>query len=195
MTPEVLMDSSQASRGFSLLLTLLDPEPETAPVKYIELREKLVRILLWKGCPEVAADSLSDAVLDRIATKLAGGEEVKDLSAYSAGVLRFVWLEYSRKSKEDATDDLPEAALTDDLAEDPDQRLSCLRKCMIEICKSDVDRRLIVGYYDTKTADEKNKEARRILAQALGFSATALRVRACRLRDKLENCINKCVAV
>lgn len=186
------MDSSQASGGFSRLLTLLDAEPEIASARYIELREKLVRILLWKGCPEVAADSLADSVLDRIAVKLDAGEAVSDLAAYASGVLRFVWLEYLRKSKEVASgDDLPEIAVNDEIADDPDNRLACLRSCMVEICRGAVDQRLIVGYYDT-TANEKNKEARRMLAEDLGLSATALRVRACRLRDKLETCINDC---
>lgn len=191
------MVSSPGSRGLSRLLTLLDAEPEAASTKYIELREKLVRILLWKGCPEVSADSLADTILDRVVAKLEADEEIADVGAYAAGVLRFVWLEYSRKNKEDAAgDDLPETPYIPSLEatpDDADRRLACLRTCLDEICRNESDRHLIVGYYDT-TRQHKNKDVRRLLAEKLGLTATALRVRACRLRDKLETCINSCVA-
>jgi hypothetical protein len=52
---------------------------------------------------------------------------------------------------------------------------------------------LVVNYYDTD-AGEKAKNARRRLAGSLGLTLNALKVRACRLRMRLEACINNCVA-
>ena len=51
----------------------------------------------------------------------------------------------------------------------------------------------MIGYYDTDTG-EKAKQARKRLADSLGMTVNALKVRACRLRLKLEACITDCVA-
>jgi hypothetical protein len=50
----------------------------------------------------------------------------------------------------------------------------------------------VLGYYDTD-AGEKTKDARKRLAESLGFTLNVLKVRACRLRMRLEACINDCV--
>jgi hypothetical protein len=51
---------------------------------------------------------------------------------------------------------------------------------------------LIIGYYDLKTG-EKNKDHRKNLAQKLNLTMTTLKVKACRIRERLEKCINECV--
>ena len=70
--------------------------------------------------------------------------------------------------------------------------MRCLRRC-VATKFSDEDKRLVVQYYDTE-ADEKAKNARKRLAESLGMTLNVLKVRACRLRMKLERCINDCVA-
>ena len=190
----ITMVSVPVTTAFSLLLDRLDPEPESASIKYEELRRRIAKILQWKGCPESEADALADISLDRIAEKLSGGTNIENLNAYAAGVVRFVWLEHSRKRMEDAVgDDLPEIAIQPSFTdfEDSDERLACLRKCLAEIAVSYDDRRVIIGYYDNES--DKNKDIRKDLAESLGLSASALRVRACRLRARLEICINDCI--
>ena len=181
--------------AFDRFLACLDPVQEKAAGKYEFLRLKLVKILMWKGCPESQADTLADAALDRVAMKIFGGEQVKNPNAYACEVLRFVWLEHTRKRKEDAVgDELPEIAVEPDLEflNDPDLRLRCLRKCLAEVVPDDNDRMLITGYYDTQTGG-KNKDVRKNLAEKLDLSMTALKVKACRIRNRLEACINECV--
>jgi DNA-directed RNA polymerase specialized sigma24 family protein len=188
------MLSTPTVTSFQLLLSRLDSEPEQAAVKYEELRLRITKILQWKGCPESRAEALADTTIDRIAKKLGDGENIENLNAYAAGVVRFVWLEYCRTEVGDTVDELPETAVQPDLAvfDDVDERVGCLRKCLIEIAPADADRRLIVGYYDTES-NEKNKDVRKMLAESLGLSMSALRVRACRLRARLEMCINDCI--
>ena len=156
---------------------------------------KIVHLLQWRGCAESHADELADRTLDRVAAKLAAGEDVENIHAFAAAVARFIWLEHSRKNKADAVgDDLPEVAVAAavDIADGPDHRMRCLRRCVATKFADD-EKRLVIDYYDTE-AGEKAKAARRRLADSLGLTMTALKVRACRLRSRLEACINECVA-
>jgi hypothetical protein len=50
---------------------------------------------------------------------------------------------------------------------------------------------MILRYY---TGKERVKiESRRALAESLGISMNALSIRACRVRDKIESCVQQCV--
>jgi DNA-directed RNA polymerase specialized sigma24 family protein len=182
--------------SFSLLLAALDPDESRAAEKYETLRYKLVNLLTWRGCSGSDADDLADHTLDRVAAKMAEGEVVENVGAYAASVARFILLEHSRRKREDAVgDDLPEIAVDPDLEilRDRDDRLDCLRECIASTIPNPADQKIIIGYYDTET-NEKNKHARKRLAESLGMSIGALKVKACRLRDKLERCVNDCVA-
>ena len=180
--------------AFHILLDRLDADSTAAAEKYEVLRLKIIHILKWRGCAESHADELADVTLDRVAAKLAAGEVVENLNAFAAAVARFVSLEHSRKNKLDAVgDDLPDVPVDPDLEfDDPDERMKCLRRCFAKTVDDD-DRSLVLGYYDTD-AGEKAKEARRRLADSFGMTMNALKVRACRLRMRLEACINDCVA-
>ncbi len=187
--------SSLTANSFELLLNRLAGDQAVAAEKYEILRLKLIKCLTWKGCPETEADTLADTALDRVAGKLAGGEQIQNLNAYACEVLRFVWLEHIRRHREDAVgeDKMPENFTEPDIEilKDPDLRLRCLRKCLAEVVPNDSDRVLILGYYDAE-AGEKNKEARRNLAVKLNLTMTTLKVKACRIRERLEKCINDC---
>lgn len=182
--------STLTTSSFQLLLDRLDNDP----AKYEELRLRIGQLLRWRGCPESHSDELVDKTFDRVAAKLSSGEQVENIGAFAAAVARFIWLEHSRRNKTDAVgDDLPETPVEPDLEflDDEDARMRCLRRC-VATKLSDEDKRLVVEYYDTD-ADEKAKNARKRLAESLGMTLNALKVRACRLRMKLENCINDCV--
>jgi DNA-directed RNA polymerase specialized sigma24 family protein len=181
--------STLTASSFQLLLDRLDGDPS----KYEDLRMKVTQLLRWRGCQDAHVDDLADAALDRVASKLAAGEQVESIHAFAAGVARFIWLEHSRRHRTDAVgDDLPEVPVEPALPDDPDARLRCLRRCVAKKFDDD-ERRLIVSYYDTE-ADERAKIARKRLAESLDLTLNALKVRACRLRMKLETCINDCVA-
>ena len=181
------------SNAFELLLARLDADSLQAADKYEELRLKLTKFFIWRGCPESQADTLADETLDRVAAKLAQGVEIQSLRAYACETGRYVWLEYRRKYKEDNFgEDTPEIAVEPQFPEDPDLRIACLRSCLVEITNDENDRALILGYYDTENV-EKIKDQRKSLAEKLGLTANTLKVKASRLRDRLEKCINECV--
>jgi DNA-directed RNA polymerase specialized sigma24 family protein len=180
--------------SLNLLLARIDADPSEAAEKYEELRLKLTKCLIWKGCPESQADALVDIILDRIAEKLEKKVEIENLNAYACQVLRFVWLEHRRKNKEDGYEDdkMPEIEVAPIHPEEPDLRLACLRSCLVEIAKDDDERQLIINYYDSDE-EEKDKLRRKSIAERLGIKTNALKVRMFRLREQLEKCINECV--
>ncbi len=183
------------AEAFGLLLVRLDENESVAAGKYEELRLKLIKFFIWqRRCAESEADALADETLDRVSVKLARNIEINNVNAYALEVSRFVWLEHIRRRKEIGYgDDLPEIAVPPETAEESDWRLACLRKCLIEVSQNESERHLIIGYYGAETG-EKNKNQRKNLAEKLGLTMNTLKVKACRLRERLERCINDCAA-
>jgi DNA-directed RNA polymerase specialized sigma24 family protein len=180
--------------SFDQLLAALDADREQAGAKYESLRVRLLKFFEWRNCE--TPEELTDVVFDRIVKKIAEGEKIQNINAYSATVAQFVFKEDCRRrerlfqSIEDnpaienliASDDLSEAIESDDA------RLNCLEKCLAKF--SDENRRLVIAYYDT---DERTMIAtRKRLADAAGVSLNTLRIRVCRLKAKLEDCTIDC---
>ena len=192
------MAAKDAGRGltagaFSILLTRLGPDAEKAGAAYEHLRRALVSFFAWRGAstPEECADE----TLDRLATRLDEGAEVRDLPRFARGIARLVLLEHWRRPdargvplegagsrRQVTTERRPEPADDEALAE-------CLERCLGELAPD--SRALILEYY---LAEGRSRiDTRKRLARALGVSESALRNRAQRLRDQLGRCITGCV--
>jgi RNA polymerase sigma factor (sigma-70 family) len=178
--------------AFDCLLAALDTDRDRASEKYILVRRNLVRFFEGRGC-RFAEDHADDAI-NRVAKKLAEGEEILDLNSYSYGVARMLLLEvYKEKEREEkALKELPSLRLVEnDEAEldEAQERLSCLNDCLDRL--SPDTRQLIVGYYQ---GDKQSRiENRKRLTQSLGIPNQALRSRAGRIREKLEACLLTCL--
>lgn len=183
----------------ALLLTL-DSDRPRAGARYEELRARLTRFFQWKGCLEAA--ELADEVFDRAARRLAEGEELRsgNPASFLQGIARLVHLEHLRKRGKDVP--LPEGdALPADPPEEPSWSQLALRACLAELRPEERD--LILGYYDLEsairpedgetvleTAAEGAKGGRRkLLAERHGLTLNSLRIRAHRLRQRLEACV------
>lgn len=178
--------------GFDKLLKTLDADRDAAGAKYQSLRVRLVKYFEWRSCE--TCEELADTVFDRVIKKLAEGEEIQNINAYSATVAQFVFKEYLRSVShfaENIEENLNIAAENNEITEENEaneMRLSCLDKCLAEF--SDENRRLIIAYYDT---DEKTMiAARKRLSEAINVSLNTLRIRVCRLKLKLEDCTFNC---
>lgn len=173
---------AESQTPFDKLLSRLDPDRERAGQLYEEVRHKLLKFFVWKNCPE--ADVHADDALDRIARKLDEGTEIQNLNAYAYQVARYIVLEQYRQT-------IPEELGTHEpmLPDPPAPRMHCLEKCLTVL--SQPDRDLILAYYEGEGGAkiEKRKE----LSRQLEISTTALKIRACRIRTKLETCINGCM--
>ena len=173
---------AESQTPFDKLLARLDPDRERAGQLYEEMRLKLLKFFMWKNCPE--ADIHADDALDRVARKLDEGTEIQNLNAYAYQVARYIVLEQYRQPAP-ADPGLHEPPSP----EPPPPRMHCLEECLTIL--SLPDRELILAYYEGEGGAkiEKRKE----LAQELEISTTALKIRACRIRTKLETCINGCM--
>jgi len=178
--------SGEALAGF---LACLDADSDRAGAKYESLRLTLMKFFDWRGArfPEECADE----TINRVIRKIDEGETIRDIPTYCHGVARLVLLEKLKgpESRRADFEELPPAALRAPEPEEKDERQECFEWCLNELPLE--SRQLILQYY----SDEKREKiGRRLsLAQRLGIPLNALRSRAQRIRNRLEECIHDCV--
>jgi DNA-directed RNA polymerase specialized sigma24 family protein len=169
---------------FDRLLAWLDPDRERAGKRYEEIRRKLIKFFACRGCPE--GEDLTDETINRVARNVIEIAEnwSGDHILYFYKVAHYVQLEYRRKKPPPA---LPPPARPSDEVE---REHACLEQCMQHLNVS--SRKLVLEYY------QKQKRAkiahRERLAQQLGITLNALRIRACRIRENLYLCVQGCLA-
>jgi DNA-directed RNA polymerase specialized sigma24 family protein len=109
------------------------------------------------------------------------------------GVARLLLLEIlkGRQREQVALNEI--AISSGEVAAEPDdgeERLGCLRRCLGGL--SDDNRLLITEYYEGEKGDKIQK--RKKLVEKLGIPVNTLRMRALRLRDRLQACVEDCLA-
>lgn len=189
---------AMTSGALSRLLEWLDEGDDSGGQKYLEMRRRLVAYFDRKNC--LTAHEYADETLNRVARRLeeAGTIESETPAKYCFITARFVFMEHLRRGA--GKTDVPldetlekQVAITDEAKEQTETRekmLDCLEKCAAKLDPANRD--LIFNYY---LGEEQIKiKNRRALAERLDVSPNALSIRACRIREKLEICINKCVA-
>lgn len=187
--------------AFCRLLSWLDEGADSGGEKYLETRRRLVSYFDRKNC--LAPDELADETLNRVARRLKEEGSTDTTPAhYCFIVARFVFLEYLRRAKQNhlSLDELPASnqarldpealAKQSDNTEIEEKRLDCLERCLQEIGPE--RREIIIRYYH---GEQRAKiENRRALAGELRVTINALSIRACRIRDRLEDCVKKCLS-
>jgi len=177
---------------FSQLLLYLSPDQDQAAEKYEELRRKLIRFFQWRSAP--FPEEHADDVINRLAKQIAAGVSVRNVATYAYEIARLVLLETlkSKDSRRVSLDDANvEVALeTGDDVQEKEIRLACLDDCLESL--PEASHSLILEYYQDDKRDRI--ERRKALANSLGLPREALANRAQRLRDKLQQCVTRCVA-
>lgn len=180
--------TDRVERGFELLIERLDPDVGAASRKYQQLRRRIVRLFEWRGA--WTAEDLADETLTRVARKLGEGARVDgDLEPFARGVARLVFLEFLREQERERRRQSAAPAPPPSAANE-ETHLACLDRCLERIDAE--SRETILGYYSDE--DASRIESRRALAEQLGVSSTALRIRALRIRDRLQSCMEECLA-
>lgn len=181
---------SLTREGFDKLLASLGPDRESAALQYELVRSKLINYFDWRDCP--FPEEHADEAINRVIRKLDEGEQFRDLATYVLGVARMMQLEIARsREKERAAFEQPQIVQTvDEEIEEIDPRVHCLEKCLAALPER--SRELITEYYQGDGGSAKIKK-RKELAGRLGLHLNALRIRACRLRMKLEECMGRCL--
>jgi len=175
--------------AFDKLLLALGGDRDTGSQKYLEIRTNLTRFFEWRGCsfPEDHADE----TFNRIAKKVAEGEEILNPSGYAMGVARLLLLEII-KSRQREQSALTEISNTDEVyvdSDDDESRLTCLRNCLQTL--SPDNRELILEYYQGEKSEKIQN--RKKLLEKLRIPVNTLRMRALRLRERLQGCVEECV--
>jgi RNA polymerase sigma factor (sigma-70 family) len=178
--------------GFVEILDWLDPDREKAAAKYEELRRSLIKIFAHRMCAD--PEGMADEVFERVAEKVhyLRPDYKGDPKLYFYGVARNLGKEYPKTTKSHVSiDDIDPAGgpRPDDEVEEPDHEEECLHLCLDKL--SSENRALILEYYAKER--QKKIDQRKEMAERLGITILALRVRMFRIRGTIETCIEHCM--
>lgn len=174
-----------AQEDFDRLLTWLDDDREQAAQTYEKIRWRLITIFAARGC--ATPEDLADETIDRVARRVS--EITKDYvgepARYFFGVANHVHHEFLKRP--------PIAPVPEEFAvNETDKELihECLEQCLRRL--SDADRQMILLYY----SEEKKAKAdlHRTMAAEMGVTINTLRLRVLRLKEKLQPCVERCLA-
>ncbi len=172
---------------FDRLLNWLNADSERAGSIYEKIRWRLIAILASRGCrfPE----ELADETIDRVARRVVDIQStyVGDKAIYFLGVMNNVHHEYLKQPHGSEP-----AVFNDDPGvkeEAKEMTYECLEKCLHKLAPN--SKQVIEQYY----AEDKQAriDSRKRIARELGISISSLRLRALRIREKLQACIGECL--
>jgi DNA-directed RNA polymerase specialized sigma24 family protein len=175
---------SLTQTAFDSLLSRLDSDRDIAADRYLRMRRDLVRLFEWRGCS--TPDEYADETINRCARKIQEGEEIHDIATYSIGVARMLLREMCRDRYRQSRSlyETPEPCARPAMKSDLEDRIEALR-LSLEALSHD-DRFLILNYYNGDKSDKI--KSRKMLSELLGIGASTLRMRAMRIRERLQLC-------
>jgi DNA-directed RNA polymerase specialized sigma24 family protein len=180
-------------QGLRTLLDRLDCDLHCAAGKYYRLVGILTIFIENRATIDIDSDELARKALDIVAAKLAQGEDIQNVQAYSFGIARNLVSAQRRKSVPDPLDYSLVFSIRDDrqanfeaIAKEVEE--DCRRKCL-ELLPAE-RRDLIVRYYQTSL---RSKHYREELARELSIGVEALCNRISRIKSKLNECYRRCV--
>jgi DNA-directed RNA polymerase specialized sigma24 family protein len=177
--------------AFDKLLLSFGDDRDSGGKKYLEIRTHLTRFFEWRGCP--FPEDHADETINRIAKRVVEGEQIQNPSGYAMGVARLLILEIMKGRQREQVALTEMTNTTSEVVVEPDdgeQRIGCLRRCLGGL--STENRVLITEYYEGEKGDKIQN--RKKLVERLGIPVNTLRMRALRLRDRLQVCVEDCLS-
>jgi DNA-directed RNA polymerase specialized sigma24 family protein len=173
------MNQGPTKEAFDKLLRWLDPDRDKAGEKYERIRFRLIRILAAKGCaePEDLADKTINVVAGKIDSLLQS--YVGDPALYFYAVAKKIFLEQLKKKP------LPNAPPPDPNPTELEHVCGLLDLCLEELPAVDKDTTL---RYQEGEKGERIKNRKR-LAEELGISLNALRIKVFHIHARLRQCM------
>jgi DNA-directed RNA polymerase specialized sigma24 family protein len=187
--------------AFDMLLNRLDADRERAAERYEHIRRALILFFECRG--STSAEDHADTTINRAARRLLEGQDIRTENpvSYFYGIARNV-LKETWDASAHTPARLDGAPLAARMAVDPhreweqaaerrrrERRIECLERCLAELSAD--ARQLIADYYQGETRTKIDN--RRRLAERLAIPINALRIRALRLRERLERCVVACM--
>jgi RNA polymerase sigma factor (sigma-70 family) len=178
--------------SFNELLDWLNPDRDLAAKMYEEIRRDLIKIFGWNKC--IDPEGMVDETFDRVAKK---AHQLKysfegNRKLFFYGVANNLIKEYRKTVRSCVSLDEVEIAespptkLDEETAE---VREECLGICLLELTNE--KRELLIAYYAKEKRAKIDQRAE--IARRLGVSIETLRVRMCRIRLELVECIEHCL--
>jgi DNA-directed RNA polymerase specialized sigma24 family protein len=169
---------------FDALLAWLDPDRDIAAQKYEIIRQGLIRIFVAKGFSR--AEDMADEAFRRASERLPD-PYVGERFNYFRGIARNL-IKEAYRLKEIATDEIPEPPI---VVIDHSDEYECLLRCLRFLPSAKRD--LILDYHVYEGHDKIAQHE--IMAEEIGISKGALRLRAFHLRADLEKCVLNCAQI
>lgn len=172
-----------SQESFDSLLDWLSPNRDEAGQKYEVIRQRLIKIFSARGCFD--SEDVADETINRVSSKVLDLKErySGDPALFFYAVGNHVHREHLRKKT------LPTQTIFESNPENEERRFECLEVCLESLSLE--NRELVVQYYQDEKTAKINR--RRLLAERLGIAPNALRIRACRIRASLLQCVEKCL--
>ena len=175
--------------AFDQMLDWLDSDRERAGQRYEEIRSGLIKIFVCRGCLD--SEGLADETINRVIRKVPEivSNYVGNPALYFSSVARYILLEYQRTITQ-RRPSIPEALnQVEEDDEEIEREYECLDRCIEHLTPA--NRELILEYYrEDKHAMIENRKR---LAERIGITLNALRVRADRIRNSLQKCVAECL--
>ena len=172
--------------AFDKLLEWLDPDRDQAGKKYRKIHARLIGIFSNHGCsdPEKLADETIDRVIVKIDWLLENykGEPTRYFCGVARNILKEDLKHRNNQQPLDGHDQLDCDAV--DLT-----KYNCLDKCMSELPSQ--SQSVILAYYEEQGLAKIRR--RKKLAEELGITVTALRLRVFHMRLQLSRCMEECL--
>jgi RNA polymerase sigma factor (sigma-70 family) len=187
---------ASTDEDFNELLAWLHADNETAASIYETIRGDLIRIFRWRGCSD--PEGMADETIIRVTRKVGeiADSYIGSPTAYFYGVAKNLLHEYDRRRETSLSPQVEELVLPAPVVvveeeDDSSERIyECFKRCLKRLKAQ--ERKLAVRYYQ---GDGQAKiSGRKRMADELGIDLNALRVRTRRIRTKLRECIEECLA-
>lgn len=174
---------------FDKFLAWLDPAREKAGEKHEKIRVRLMRIFACHGCAE--PERLADETIDRVMSKIDWLAEkyVGDPVLFFCGVARYVLKEDIRDRTRLVIAPNPNPD-HDDQDSSEEREFECLDGCMEKLAQS--NRRVVLAYYQGEGREKIANRSK--LAEELGITLRALRLRIFHTRIELRKCMELCLS-
>lgn len=174
-------------------LSSLSHDRDEAAAEYLKLWKRLYYYFEKRRAADPTR--LIDITIDRAARTIMTGEKIRNLLAFVFGIAHNVAREYwdSPEMRSGGLDGdvLDDRTRDDEERLDLERRLDCLERCAEKL--PETERQNVIDYYSLEK--RANIDRRKRMAEVLGISQITLRVRMHRIREKLEQCITKCMGI
>ena len=168
----------------ALLNFLCPDDPDEANRMYLRLYEKLAGFFYFRGMSDPENDAAD--TLERAGKKILEGVPIPDIDRFCLGIARNVFLERLRKQRQEESAFRHLIENSRDNNDVVERITNLMKQCFEKLPEEDRD---LLHSYCKIPPGISRAEHRRRLAEKLGLSIAALRIRVARLRRALERCV------